>query len=416
MKFKKLAVLFAAVMALSGCSEEEAKTDMSKLPPDTPYCRNIMETENGYYYNVDMTLSLRYTEKSSGNDIFLCPKPECMHDGNDSCTATYNNLIVSEPVLYNGYIYFIGEIRTKETAGYSLYKVALDGSSLDKVTDIVEAKKPPQYGNFVSSLQSFIIHKGYAYVPYTVGQGDYTQFVESGFARVDIVTGETEFVSRSDNWLESGQFSVYAGCGDYVFYDLYSHSSLGGESGTYVYNIETGESKLMLEHVGDRAISCFGDDTFYYINFNEENELILSGYDIESLEPNDITIETGETSIGGVVLCYEDKLFLRGAENIKVLSKEGDLLGTVKSMGVDSDEMLDGSNYYNGSIFDISDGKLYTSVTLDDWNGESEIYCCNIDDILNGTAEWEKAYTKHTWEEYWDEDPVMKVLQEGESE
>ena len=92
------------------------------------------------------------------------------------------------------------------------------------------------------------------------------------------------------------------------------------------------------------------------------------------------------------------------------------MLGKVKSMGVDSDEMLDGSNYYNGSIFDISDGKLYTSVTLDDWNGESEIYCCNIDDILNGTAEWEKAYTKHTWEEYWDEDPVMKVLQEGESE
>ena len=41
---------------------------------------------------------------------------------------------------------------------------------------------------------------------------------------------------------------------------------------------------------------------------------------------------------------------------------------------------------------------------------EFEVYCCNIDDILNGKGKWEKAYTKKSWSEYWDENPMMNVL------
>ncbi len=414
MKCRKLAIIFAAVMVLSGCSGEDAKTAPSKLPSDTPYCRNIMETESGYYYNVAQTLSLRYMEKATGNDIFLCAKPECMHDGNDACTATYNNLMVSEPVLYDGYIYFIGELRTEETAGYSLYKVAPDGSSLDKVADVAEERKPPQYDHYGGGHIhiDFIIHKGYAYMPYVIGCYSYLDFIQSGFAKVDIQTGETEILFKCDDYSQASDFSVYAGCGDYVFYSANTLSGYGEAVESYRYNIKTGESEMIMAEDNNKStIACFDEKTVYYRYFNNENKVfMLKGYDTETLEPNSVEINTGESVIRGEILYYEDKFFFRGEEDIKVLGKDGELLGTI------SDEPVEDSFYYNDDIFDISDGKLYTSVREEMLSEKNEVYCCNIDDILSGTGKWEKAYTKNSWSEYWDEDPMIKALHAEEGE
>ena len=99
------------LIMLGGCDGKEMKDDVSKMPEDKPYNRVVMETENGYYYNVcDMNLSLRYTEKTTGKDIFLCARPECMHDGNEKCTATYNFLEISNSILYDNSIYFVANI------------------------------------------------------------------------------------------------------------------------------------------------------------------------------------------------------------------------------------------------------------------------------------------------------------------
>ncbi len=415
MKFRKLAIFLAAVMTLSGCSKEDAKTDPSKLPSDAPYCRNIMETDSGYYYNVTRTLSLRYTEKASGNDIFLCAKPECMHDGNEACTATYNNLIVSEPVLYNGYIYFVGRISTKETTGYSLYKAAPDGSSLDKIADIAEEKKPPQYEPCMGLHINFIIHKGYVYVSYVIGCPSAIDFIQSGLAKVNIQTGETELIFSHDDFVKSSEYSVYAGSGDYVFYNVVESSGSGDAPENYRYNIKTGESERVIsEDNSTLTIACFDEKTVYYKYFNRENEVvILKGYDIETLEPNGIEINTGERITRSDILYYEDKFFFWGDKDIKILSKEGELLGKF------SDTPVENYIYSSNDIFDISDNKLYISVSLagDEMCSESsEIYCCNIDDILSGNAKWKKAYTKNSWSEYWDEDPIMKSLQTEEGE
>ena len=47
---------------------------------------------------------------------------------------------------------------------------------------------------------------------------------------------------------------------------------------------------------------------------------------------------------------------------------------------------------------------------------EKEVFCCKIDDILNGKAEWEKAYTINHWSEYWDEEPIINAFQTEEGE
>ena len=62
---------------------------------------------------------------------------------------------------------------------------------------------------------------------------------------------------------------------------------------------------------------------------------MIKEYDAESLEPSGVEINTGEKVIRGKILCYEDKFFFRGDKNIKVLSKEGELLGTISNEPVE---------------------------------------------------------------------------------
>ncbi len=416
-KFRKIAIVLAAVMTFSGCSEKDVKTEPSELPPDIPYCRNIMETENGYYYNVAQTLSLRYTDKATGNDIFLCAKPECMHDGNDACTATYNNIKISEPVMYNGSIYFIGEINTQETLGYSLYKAAPDGSSLDKIADITEEKKPSKYQQGLISHNHFIIHKGYAYVFYCTGNSIYFDFIQSGFARVDIQTGETEILYKYDEYQKASHHTVIAGRGDYVFY--YHHRTIPSSENILPiirYNIITGESENLVaeENSGNMTLACFDDNSVYFTYFNTEKELtMLKEYDIETFEKKDVEINTGERAIISDILCYEDKFFFQGNSDIKVIDKKGKLLGKI------SVKALENIDYYSGKVMDISDDKLYITININESGSyafRKEVYCCSIDDVLSGNAEWKKAYTRNNWTKYWDEDPVIKSLNEKISE
>lgn len=410
MNFKKLAIILISGIALCGCSKGDIKTEPSKLPPDTPYCRNIMETESGYYYNVTDTLSLRYTEKATGNDIFLCAKPECMHDGNDACTATYNNLIVSEPVLYDGYIYFLGKFKTKETTGYSLYKAALDGSSLDKITDVAEERIPPQYEECLCEHSRLIIHKGYAYVSYNIGTS-YLDFVQSGFARVDIQTGKTETIFIHDDYSKSVNYHLLAGYGDYFYY-CDQKSSVSPESSTNIcrYNIKTGESeKIAVDDENKMTFSCVNEENIYFRYFNREKEAVmLKGYNIETFEPDDKEINTGERVISSDVLFYDNKFIFRGDKEIKILSNEGELLGTF------SDELIENSARSIENNFDISKGRIFMSVG--DSEEGNEVFCCTIDDILNGKGKWEKAYTINHWTEYWDEEPIMKAFQTEEGE
>lgn len=117
-----------AAVLLCGCGKKD-----SELPSDTPYNHGeyaIMETEKGYYtntngYNGHM---LRYYERDTENQIFLCAKPECLHDGNESCAATYKNLKCINTLLYDGAIYTLA-VEDGDVISYSLYKAALDGTS-----------------------------------------------------------------------------------------------------------------------------------------------------------------------------------------------------------------------------------------------------------------------------------------------
>ena len=112
MSKKKISAFLSAVLLwTSGCSGTDGSED--GLPEDTPYNHqgslSIMETEQGFYTNVpeflNYGINIKFTEKITHKQVYLCAKPECMHDGGEMCTATYKNLYSINSVLYDGAVY-----------------------------------------------------------------------------------------------------------------------------------------------------------------------------------------------------------------------------------------------------------------------------------------------------------------------
>ena len=202
--FIEYIIILLGMLALSACggeggSKEGVKDgwissfvggEANKHAEDTPWNHGMhamMETENGYYSslttsNYQQRLCLRYYDKETGTTMLLCNKPECQHEGDEACEATYKGIRVINTALYEGAIYVLGAETWEGTTGIYLYKAALDGSSIDKVGTVLSAPLPiDESGNpqevilkeadaydeiFQDADYSFILHKGQAYIPY----------------------------------------------------------------------------------------------------------------------------------------------------------------------------------------------------------------------------------------------------------
>lgn len=413
-KQKALAYIFAVAVMLGGCSAEKQLEDTMPLPEDKPYNRIIMETDSGYYYNVDdQVLSLRYTEKSTGADIFLCSKPECMHNGNDTCTATYNYLITSNYVLYDNFIYFVADIRDGETLGYALYKASLDGTSLDKVGDVKKIKAPLSVNGY-NSLDKFIIHKGYAYIPYKLGNHSYGEFIESGFVRMNISTGEAETIFSETDFFSAVSTDVYAGCGDYIYYRTWC-SSASDKTGDFRYNIADGSHTRFYDvEDGNIAVTCVSDRAFYVMSTDEDKVLRLTGYDANTLKANDFEITLADDPIYDFI-AYKNYVIVCQTGRVTIYDDKGAEVG---SLSFDDSEQEDSQGtatfiYNAGRFFDISDEKLYMG-RWDTDNNKTIMYSCPINDIIAGEGQWKEAYSINSWENYCEENPIITKLNRGQ--
>ena len=92
MKKEFVLTALSALLFLSGC-QKQSPADM---PPDTPYNHGrhaVMETENGFYSNagkdiIDDTMCLRFYERDTDKQVYLCARPECQHNGGENCVAS----------------------------------------------------------------------------------------------------------------------------------------------------------------------------------------------------------------------------------------------------------------------------------------------------------------------------------------
>lgn len=398
---RKKAFAFA-LAALLLCSCGSKKQD---FPEDTPYNRGlfnsgaIMETEDGYYTShvgdYGSILSMRFYERDTDKQIYLCAKPECIHDGSDSCTATYKNLECVSSLIYDGAIYDL-TIERGDTSAMSIYKATLDGTSLTKICDVFTVETPSENEELDYKCGGFMIHKGQAYVSYhfTLGDNNYTGFIESGLAKIDITNGKKEILwNGKDAFTEIP--SEVCGSGDYVYYSVFGADRK--ENGFYRYDIKTGE----IEKIMQESIVVVGERKFF-TKYQDESDgcaVFSCGKekaDIEKAEADGYELVAEGFEYIEQLFSYKDMVIVIQDGKVTVCSEDGGVLGEISYTDTD---------WYNEQVhiydFTISDGKVYVifdpNVYEDgaviDINSYTEVvYSYPLEDIINGKGEWKFEY------------------------
>ena len=456
-----LAVLLVLGLALlGGCNSGTGSGDKrgitigksKELPEDTPWNHGynaIMETELGYYSNLTGMQCLRYYEKGTDATILLCNKPECTHSSEESCEARYHGMGTVNTLLYDGALYVLGVSGIETDASrfenrymlgengeviplgdesakdqgdnkvsICLWKGALDGSSFDLVGEVASAENTnhervtttQSYAN-QNPDYSFIIHKGYAYIPYLIqfGQGN-AGLRCGGLLRMDLKTGQTEELYQQ----ESRQFltpSNLAGVGDYVYFT----ASSGATKQTlmrYVLSEKKVETVTEYDKKKDACYALFSKDRIYLLTQFEKEGMRTGVFgfrtlDAKSLEelpresilteiPFSLQSDKANRRIGPFhsILLYEDHILLAEEEKILWYDLRGNLLaeqeGPMEAIG----ERVRGKDLYLD--YAICKDKLYAIFKNSASEEFLEVYqalSCNLEDALQGKGQWEKAYS-----------------------
>lgn len=380
-----------AVLLAAGCSKEYD----TELPEDNPANHGftpIMETEKGFYSNYrnafEKSIYLRFYERGTENQVFVCARPECQHDGGKMCTATRRGMDCINTILYNGWIYILAIEEEDETVSYNLYKAALDGTTLTKVGSAFSVNNSSGQ-EYQAGVMQFIIHKGYAYVPYHLSFGDSTfGFAGSGLVKMDISDGSTETLLSGENYFSDYPYDLQ-GSGDYIYFNM---------AGVCRYNITSGEIEKLPDIL---RYSAVGRSKYYSdMNYVKDGVLVyeITAYDKETGEKNIIHSSTGE--IGNAqLLPYKDMLIAGLGGDLYVYGENGEMLA-------ETDDFYEYFYTCGYTKLMISGDKLYTEVPVEVEDGVSlyddvydcEVYSYSIDELLKGNIEKTLEYkVKNFW-------------------
>ncbi len=425
----------------------------------------IMENEYGYYFNLgayrtakpgqsvpysnitNNFMSVAIHDKESDVNVLLCNKPECMHSGDENCVATYKGIIVVNTVMYEGDLYVYGEEVNGRNSSLNLYKIAYDGSSIDKVGTVYEIKREiggnedntvatrPSTGAGYYKFYYFIIHKGYAYLPYYCKIGSASKgYQGGGLRRMDLKTGDVEDVYSVP--VHNGAFPcrLYAE-GDRVYMYFIGQSM---DYGWQYYDLNTKEIKhtewdIEFARFYDRKMKKM--ETYYqpiaendkygfdiyrqYLkdgtideNANADNMIVTAHekyrFDKDIKFDVDISFNEMGKDLTNRLMIYEDKLILCGEKKLVIYgigdSNWGQKLGefTYESGA----ELNEAKDYFERAEryeeeFKLDNGKIYKVVsevkrpdnTNYNYVALHSFYCCPIDKVLKGEGSWELAFT-----------------------
>lgn len=168
------ATLTMGMVALAGCGNATTKSSYVLNPvdgvnynPSNMSYSPIMKGENGYYYrDALMGYSFHYYDNETKQSIYLCSRPECLHQGDEFCTATSNEYDVICNQLYDGEIYLLADRWEDETIDIHLLRIDSDGSNMTEIIRLQE--------DFIGSVTAYkanlYIHRGVCFISYLTYQ------------------------------------------------------------------------------------------------------------------------------------------------------------------------------------------------------------------------------------------------------
>lgn len=277
MRMKKrlcLVLLAAFTMTFAGCLKEktegghgadDAVKGKSELVSEdyVPGNEAILKTEKGYYYYSPVYKGFRYYDIALKNEMYLCNKPECKHDGNAFCVATNENYFIDRIGLYGGKIYATAIEETETQYLFQLLTVALDGSELNEVATYLTLEKVGQVPATISNERDMCLHRNMAMIPmWTVGEDGLEDSMYYGTAVVNLETREVTYLDEEPLSKENIEVTDISAHGDYFYY----FKKEGKKTVLHRYNMKDGSDetyKLLVGFGGDYAV--LKDGTIVYV-------------------------------------------------------------------------------------------------------------------------------------------------------
>ncbi len=411
-------IALALTISLTACKQEnETMPDavQSNLGISSSY-NMIMETENGYYYNSGNfgSLSLRYLDKKTGKDIFLCAKPECLHDGSRFCPATNSSFDVLYTAMYEDAVYIAVQCPEDEDRyTMKLLRATQNGTELSEVCTYIKGNGELTPQIITNESKQMVIHRGYAFVPYRLYSGA-DQVSKTGAYIIDINSGKYDKICEYGTDETDGVRNITAQ-GDSFYYTL----KIGSGGTDELYRCDIGTKKPQPLGLYDSYKSSFG------YNFAITDYTVIDGkvwytkYSAGTYDPySNVFIfdpETGETTdnteftlydetfdvdgesysmtrgiINGGITFDGEYLYLAdngfsshpgnaavrvGDPNCTIFSLDGERLGKCVY------EDCDAESY----AVNIAFGKIYLQT-------EDNVQCCRVSDVIAGEYEWSEVF------------------------
>ena len=217
---------------------------------------NIAISEEGVYF-WNKNGYLMFYDKQSEKVVPLCGLADCQHN-TTSCNAYYEEIgsktegfFGNRVIYYEDSLYLLGLDKDEYV---SVYKVAKDGSSRKKVTQLYKIEKMKGEENSITA-PSYCVYDGYVY------------YIDNGVAKQTIrrksLKNENEEVVFEP---EQKEVNVYRmKIHDHKLYfqtEYYTEETQCAEGGIYAYHVSTNK----VEKIKDGAIADYGfqENTLYY--------------------------------------------------------------------------------------------------------------------------------------------------------
>ena len=309
---KKIISTFAIAciaFTLTGCNNTTPIEDCLISNMGTNNYNQIMKTENGYYYNATNLgkISLRYHDTTTGNDIYLCAKPECTHDGDKFCTATSEGFRAIYTGMYGGNIYIAATESDGKQIHYKLLKASLDGTELTEICTFVQTIGSDRgIHTLYEDSRAMILHRGYAFIPYYFSAHETKHMGRAGLAIINLSDGSVEYLPEYEQ-SETNGYKNITPYGDYIYYLMNSKSEM------HRYNFKTGEDELlpvkenMKETYGnsvtnltkytiidDKVWYIYGNSSMFIYDPNENTTSLVEEFEEKFLEKTEEYDENGE--------------------------------------------------------------------------------------------------------------------------
>ncbi len=424
-KFFGIFTIISAVLFSSCTSKKVHYPDYISGNPSDIYGNPIMETEDGFYTNLhSFNLSLCYYDKATGKAVFLCAKPECLHDGNKFCTATQKGVIYDGNICKSGeYVYYAASeyVENEEKEYYKLIRAKADGTEF---TELCTFQTTINDGVMHSILgenygRVMVVHRGYAIVPF------YDFDLPADTSECTPNTMIIDIDSRSYKRLPVPDIDLTEtlyGHGDYFLYEdwLYYTVSMKQSKDSksiYRYDLESGLTEKV-EIPGKFTSYAVIDECVYYSSPTMgETPSKLWKYDPKSGTTADmseqLTIEdkpfanakflwNGEHFIiwdehywtGGIAIAKNH------SDVIMIMDKDGNALAVYDMWNAPIPRRTNNQGEYLEYGLKSQNGKLYICTFLssdDPRSGYNEdirslVLCCEISDIIEGRAQWYEPF------------------------